>query len=596
MPPPPAATITIRATLAMLDGPKQEIANGVANDQYVFWLGSGISRGRRPDLRNMAKRVLLILHGRINQSDAACRYRKALAAVVALATPSDDEATGIDFAQSPDQWPPFDTFATRLVNSYARMLSVTIDGEEADFLLWDVLDAANVYSDPTVEPDAEHLCLAALAIEGVASEMPSANWDPLVERAISLLAGAQPILRVAVAPQDVRWNHRRANLYKFHGCAQAARDDAAQFRPLLVARQSQINGWVAKNPVMGSYLTHLIVTKPTLVLGLSAQDSNIQGLFAAAEAQMAWRWPAHPPAYTFAENALGGDQESLLQNVYRLDYAPVTRPQMEAEALVQAYAKPLLLSLLLYVVTAKLKMLVGYGAPSLADDDRQKLYDGLVRARNHIADGLTPTADAVLELLHACGRAITMLRDGALPEVANGLYTPISPDPVDRIPADPTLAGSGVCQFAIASGLIGLGLERGLWTAEKPDTADAASGAMVLVGRSGPAKVYFAANPRAAIRLGINGLVADNDDAVIIHSYENSPSMPRSPRRPPGRTGLAAVREVSVEELLTGGTEVEDLLKRFRSKVALRRRRFRQSASRRSCWTRAIAGSRRRSR
>ena len=567
--PPPAAAITIRATLAMLDGAKREIAEAVANDQYVFWLGSGISRGRMPDLRNLAKRVLLTLQGRIEQTDPNCRYRKALAAVVALATPSGDELAGIDYSQSSDQWPVFETLATRLVNNYARMLNVTVDGEELDFLLWDVLDAANVYSDPAIEPDAEHLCLAALAIEGVASEMPSANWDPLVERAVSILAGNQPVLRTAVTPQSTRCNRRRANLYKFHGCAQAARDDAAKFRSLLVARQNQITRWVANNPVMGNFLTHLIVTKPTFMLGLSAQDSNIQGLFAAAEAQMAWRWPAHPPAYAFAENALGGDHESLLQNVYRLDYTPVTRPQMETEALVQAYAKPLLLSLLLYVVTAKLKMLVGHGALGLSAGDRQKLHDGLIHARNHIADGLTATAEAVLELLQLSGRAMTMLREGALPVAANGLYTPISPDPVDRMPADPTLAGGGVCQFAVASGLIGLGLQRRLWTARKPDAADAASGALVLVGRSGPAKIYFAANPQAAIRLGTNGLVADSDDAVIVHSLENAPFMPRSPLRPPGRTGLAAIREVSVVELLAGGTEVEDLLERFRSKVAL---------------------------
>src|SRR5476649_1175586 len=100
MPPPPAATITVQATLAMLDGAKREIADGVANDQYALWLGSGISRARMPDLRNLAKRVLLTLQARIDQADAACRYRKALTAVVALATPSDDEAAGIDFAQS----------------------------------------------------------------------------------------------------------------------------------------------------------------------------------------------------------------------------------------------------------------------------------------------------------------------------------------------------------------------------------------------------------------------------------------------------------------------------------------------------------------
>src|SRR3546814_1996031 len=84
MPPPAAATITVRATLALLDGPKREIAEGVANDEYVFWLGSGISRERLPDLRDVAKRVLVTLQARIDQSDPACRFKQALEGVVTL--------------------------------------------------------------------------------------------------------------------------------------------------------------------------------------------------------------------------------------------------------------------------------------------------------------------------------------------------------------------------------------------------------------------------------------------------------------------------------------------------------------------------------
>lgn len=569
MPAPAAATITVRDTLAMLDGSKRELADGVTNDQYVFWLGSGISRERVPDLRNVAKNVLTGLQSRIVQTDANCRFRRALNAVVTLANPSPGEWGGIDYGQPPANWPDFDVLAGRLVNNYARMLNVTVDGEESDYILWNVLAAANVYADTAIQPDAEHLCLAALAIEGVASEMPTANWDCLIERAVRLLAGTRPVLRVVVAPNDVRGNRLRANLHKFHGCAQAALDDEAQFRRLLVARSNQINSWIPQNPVMAPFLINLIVTRPTLMLGLSAQDSNIQGLFAAAQATMAWPWPSHPPAYAFSENALGADQEELLQNVYHQDYTPANRPLMEAEALVQAYAKPLLLSLFLYVVTAKLKVLVTIGLPGLADADRNKLHEGLEHARNLVADSVVPNAPVVTELFKQCGRMMTMLRDGSLPHSVNGVYAPVTTEPLHRIPADLTLAGSGVCQFAIASGLIGLGLARGLWTAAKADLADNSSGSLVLTGRSGPAKVYFVANMHAAIRLGTNGLIADNDDAVIVHSHENPPPLPRYPRRAPGRAGLTSVREVSIEDLLTDGTEVEDLLERFRSKVAL---------------------------
>ena len=566
---PPAAAISVRATLAMLDGAKREIADGVANDQYVFWLGSGISRERMPDLRDIAKRVLGTLQGLIAAGDPDCRFRKALNAVVALAQPSPDELGRINLDQDPASWPDYDVLAARLVNNYARMLNVTVDGEQADYLLWNVLDAAHVYADPAIEPDAEHLCLAALAIEGVASEMPTANWDNLIERAMHSLAGAQPVLRVVVAPNDVRWNRLRANLYKFHGCAQSALDNEGQFRGLLVARSSQINGWAARNPVMAPFLINFIVTRPTLMLGLSAQDSNIQGLFASAQATMAWPWPSHPPAYTFSENALGADQEGLLQNVYHQDFSPANRPQMEAEALVQAYAKPLLLSLHLYVVTAKLKALIGIGAPGLTPIDRDKLDGGLEQIRNLVADCVSPKAAIVAELFAQFGRVMTMLRNGGLPDPVNGTYSPITTEPLHRMPADMTLSASGVCQFAIASGLIGLGLARGLWTAAKADLTDDTSGAVVLNGRSGPAKIYFAATAQAAIRLGINGLIANNDDAVIIHSHENPPPMPRYPRRAPGRTGLANIRDVSIEALMGVGTEVEDLLARFRNQAAL---------------------------
>ncbi|MCA0050623.1 SIR2 family protein [Mesorhizobium sp. B283B1A] len=553
----------------MLDGPKRALADGIANDRYVFWLGSGISREKMPDLSDLAKKLLCTLQGRIEQADPNCRYRKALERVVSLTTPSPEEWVVIDWAIAPDAWPVYDAIASRLVNNYARMLNVPVDGEDEDFMLWDVLDAATIYSNPAAEPDAEHLCLAALICEGVASQMPSANWDPLVERAIAVLAGGQPVLRVAIAPDDVRSNSRRGNLYKFHGCAQAAHDDGPNYRHLMVGRQSQINSWIADSPVMASFLTHLIVTKPTLMLGLSAQDANIQSLFVHARVQMAWPWPSSPPAYAFSENALGGDQAGLLQNVYRGAYTAVTRPQIEDEALVKAYAKPLLLSLYLHVFVAKLEALLAHCLEGLPAVDRNKLLGGLQHARDAVAGHMAPTPELVRKLIVNVGRTISMLRGGSLPTPAKGLYSPLTPEPVDRMPADPNLATSGLGEFAVASSLIGLGLQRGLWSSEAADLSDDASGAFVVHGRSGPARIYFAAGPHAAIRLGTNGLIADNDDAVIVHSHEIAPQQARTPRRAPGRTGLASLREVSIQALLEEGTEVEDLMERFRSKIAL---------------------------
>jgi len=88
---------------------------------------------------------------------------------------------------------------------------------------------------------------------------------------------------------------------------------------LLIARHPQIHGWVDDpvNAAIVGRLVSLIVSKPTLMLGLSAQDANILNIFNRAHAQLAWNWPGDRPAYVFAENDLGADQKGLLECVYK---------------------------------------------------------------------------------------------------------------------------------------------------------------------------------------------------------------------------------------------------------------------------------------
>lgn len=569
MPPPFAATITVAETLAMLDGPKREIADGVANGLYVFWLGSGISRDRMPDLRALAKLVMTGLHARITPGEQNCRFRKALNDVVALAPPSPAEWGMIDLDVCPDQWAVFDDLAARLVNNYARMLGVMVDGEKDDFLLWNVLDAASLYSDEAVDPDSEHLCLAALGLEGVASDMPSANWDTLVERSFRLLAGDMPVLRVSVAPEELRDTQLRGNLYKFHGCAAMARDREETHRPLLVASHDRIAGWLTENEAMANFLVNLITTRRTLMLGLSAQDANIQALFAAAKSKMAWDWPANPPAYAFSENVIGNDQLSLLRNVYRDHMTPDTRQPIADEALVRAFGKPLLLALYLFVIGTKLDYMIGHPSLNLGPDEQGDLRAGLLKVRDIVARNVVPNAAVVREMLALAGRTMAILRRGALPANGKGIYAPLSVDPIARMPADESLDDNGVCQFAAALALIGMGVDRADWTIEKADLMDPKSGAMTIASERGSAKIYFAANAQAAIRLNMNGLIAANDDAVIIHSQDIVEPMPRTPRRSPGRTGLDTVRSVGMTVVLEGGDESDRIWDRFRLAVAL---------------------------
>jgi hypothetical protein len=72
------------------------------------------------------------------------------------------------------------------------------------------------YADPATTPGPEHLGLAALIMEGVASDCASANWDDLIEKAVRIVDGPNSaVLQVRVISTDVQDDLRRARLYKF---------------------------------------------------------------------------------------------------------------------------------------------------------------------------------------------------------------------------------------------------------------------------------------------------------------------------------------------------------------------------------------------
>src|SRR3546814_19640931 len=85
------------------------------------------ARGRWPDVRDGAKRVLVTLQARIDKSVPDCRFKQALEGVVTLANPSPDEWGRIAFGQPADGWPDYEALAARLVGNYARMLDVPVD-------------------------------------------------------------------------------------------------------------------------------------------------------------------------------------------------------------------------------------------------------------------------------------------------------------------------------------------------------------------------------------------------------------------------------------------------------------------------------------
>jgi hypothetical protein len=502
--------------------------------------------------------------------DPGDRYRATLDEIIGLAALNAVERRATKFEVPIEEWPTIETIIDRLAINYARFLDLVPQGEEPDYLLWEGVDVVATYADPAIEPDSEHLCLAILILEGVASSMPSANWDGLIERAIDTVVPGSLALIACVLPGDLREPAQQTILYKFHGCAVKAGQDEATYRPQLIARLSQINRWAtdATNAPIVSRLIDIATTKRTLMLGLSAQDGNIQSIFSAAQARMEWTWPVDPPAYIFCEDRLGFDQRSLLQNVYRAGYSVVTRDAIHDASLIRAYAKPLLSALVFYVLFAKLEKLLVSAPGTLQQPDKAIPVQGLETLRNLVASALnSPTAEAIQLAIKYISRFMALYHVGNATTLQLP-YRPISTRPVQYLDGDSALATAGMRELSVAVGLIGLGISRNIWSVELSDPVVVTSGAFKIVSGGRESKAFVIANTTSATRLSLHGHLAEDDDAILIHALGIAPPLPRSPRPRRSRTGSPGIREVSVSALLAEAGTTNELLQRFREELS----------------------------
>ncbi len=178
---PTAASITVRQTLDLLDGPFASLSSGIARAEYSIWLGSGLSRDRVIGLDGVLHKLIEFLRVRVDPLNSNCPYGKALDEVLGYANLSADEKARVSYSAPSASWPDLLIILQRLAEKYSRILEVSVTGQAADFLLWDAISFVNTFS--TQETDAEHLCVGILTLEGVISEIASANWDGLLEAA-----------------------------------------------------------------------------------------------------------------------------------------------------------------------------------------------------------------------------------------------------------------------------------------------------------------------------------------------------------------------------------------------------------------------------
>jgi hypothetical protein len=552
----------------MLDGPFLELSRGISQGQYAFWLGSGISRDRVIGLDGVLAKLVEFLRTHITV-DPNCPYRKAMTKLLGMASPSKDEYAQIDLKTTSAAWHCLPDILSRLWNRYSEVLSIEIPGEKLDYLLWTGLDFANTFGKQ--DADAEHLAIGMLALEGTVIELATANWDGLLEAAMSELGYKDLAYRVTVTGEDLRGPAAKAKLYKFHGCALRAIEDENIYRDLLVARSAQITGWMSSPvfKIVRDQLEALIQRSRTLMIGMSAQDENIKHLFGRVGAQQGWKWTDSPAPIVFAEQELKDDQKSLLNVAYGADYEANRHEIWQATSL-QAYAKPLLLALLLRVLTAKVQILASdVTAPGLDGVAHQSVANGIKHLRNRIAERGEGDRLILAKLIAAClARGRHQLQNGTSPDGAPK-YFPIDEEPAHLMKGKLSIINTGQREIAAALGVIGIEDESATWDTSIDNPYDTRSGALRLTSPSASARVFFAANDE-----NITGLMEcgafdeDDEDVVLICSRSVSDRQQRNPSVNL-RSGKIGPRYLGFGTMLAQATSLDDLRTMLREEVAI---------------------------
>jgi len=546
----------------------------VARANYVVWLGSGISRGRVDGLDGVVVRVLDFLQEKAATEGPDSPHLRALKDAIDLAgvqsalIPTADAATPVASWSESDR----NTVVASLVGKYSDLLNIRVDGHPADYVLWDGVDVPATYAS-SAEPDCEHLAIAMLVLEGVLTEAPTANWDGLIEAALAELGAPADVADVVVLGDDLRNTDGIVRLIKFHGCAIRAAEDPDRYRDALIGRTDQIEDWPQANEsaAIRAELVSLATTRPTLMIGLSAQDHNIKAVFSAARARMPWHWPCSPPANVFGSDRLERDHLTILEMVYYSDFTG-NEEAIKASALIRAYGAQFLTALVLQIECAKLQAYLRQcEAPHLDGDDFETLGVSLRELRDRVARQAEYDRLAFIRALSELQtRALNLFRSGKIPAAGAMRHEPLGNQPVNQIPNDVGLETNGMRELAAGLGLIGRTASAAGSVIDVSATASGHRGVMRVAGAAGESAVFFAANPQASVQLEVSGTVLpDANEAVVVHSTGPVVPLARSPRGRLGRTGHGGPRHVDMSELLREAKSLKDLERRFRKAAVL---------------------------
>lgn len=573
---------TVPAVLARFDTAMSQFAAAFEDGQYVLWLGSGISRERVPNVYSLLENVIESLRVSIDPTDASCAYRSAFDQVLALANLTADEKAKVDDTVPFADWPLRERITAVLVGNYSKVLDVRVEGKPKDYLVWDVLDVPETYGSPEIEPDVEHYCIALLMLEGLVDSAVTANWDGLVERALSdLMPAFGAVARVIVKPEDFHLPKRPVELVKFHGCAVRARGDV-NYRPMLIARMSQISVWATQqqNRPMRKRLESLYTERPTLMLGLSAQDANLHHVFGTAVEDLDRPWsPEAAPAVVLSEESLLPHHAHVLEITYGADYDGHAA-EISESAVVGSFGKPTLLALVISSLTRKLEFLLERTLHSTwSQHDVQLLADGLLSLRDYAASHADPRNAQELEpseisqfqrrfvslLIDVIHLVLTVFRTGHVPSAGGRRYEPLSDRPVTQAIHSPDFPTEEFGWLSIALALVGRGHASGHWSIASGDSSAPANGVLRLATDQRDTPVFFVKDTAILTALELDGAFDDSrGSALVIIANEEPATMTRSPRSRYGRDGKTRSGRFSVASNTAETASADELFEAFK--------------------------------
>ncbi len=528
--------------LGVLENSLPQFTASVLSGNVVPWFGSAISGARLPDVPTLLLRALTHLFEHARPGDVACPYFSTLTEIVALGG-----ATPVDLTSHPAKWDPNERggLLKRLTAHYAIILAKSVAAPGGPVTIrWDILDLIRTYSDPAIEPDAEHGFIAMLVEEGIFRDMVTTNWDALIEKADANCACSNARIHSIACNEelDTTTVPTLARLYKIHGCAEKASHDEAKYKPFMVATRVELGNWLvdaARRPFREA-LSTLLRQRGVIFVGLSGQDFNLQvAIISASFARTAFA--AATPRVAFCATALTEDHRTILTALYGDDEYQHQRGTIDQSAVLPLYGKPLLGALCLKVLIEKATRIAQrfnspFATPSAGfiAAVMEDLKNGIIAhfdGRHSAATSDECWRQVFHDLTTFLGWFVALYRSQTSPTFA-GSYPSLLPGTLAELDANPNVEALNCHWLMWSVGVLFAGTQRGLWNLSFRDPAT--SHPLVLMVNGVAFETFVIANSISGLPKLINSGLLDTtrSASIVLHPAGQRPA---TARRSPAR-------------------------------------------------------------